>query len=352
VIKKQQVAVGTMDDLFARIQRSLRKRAAGALGVKPATVELTPMTPSELEEIKQFFGRPKFFIMGYPRSGTTLLARLIRLAPDVSCRWQGHFASGPGDWLDRLGRPEIAEWLQLRSNRWTAEGQPSLTALARLSADYFMERVADQEGSRWVGDKTPTARMDLAVDRLQRLYPDAHVLAIVRDGRDAALSQRIQAFIDQPDTLSLGDVRLRQAIEANPEDFGPEGRSLFSKGWLERVASDWSLSTGRGHQLASRVFAERYLSLRYEDLLADPTTEISRLWRFLGVTVEADVLSAVEGAMARNPAAEWHQQAAPDLARHLKRGTAGGWSDWFTPADLDLFHAVAGQPLSDWGYRT
>ncbi|HEY9528900.1 MAG TPA: hypothetical protein VIR02_17560, partial [Anaerolineales bacterium] len=36
------------------------------------------ITSEEVEEIKQFFPREKFFIFGHARSGTTLLARLTR----------------------------------------------------------------------------------------------------------------------------------------------------------------------------------------------------------------------------------------------------------------------------------
>ena len=45
--------------------------------------DIRVITPEELVEIRHFFPRDKFFIFGHARSGTTLLARLVRLHPEV-----------------------------------------------------------------------------------------------------------------------------------------------------------------------------------------------------------------------------------------------------------------------------
>ncbi|MFL7869972.1 MAG: hypothetical protein AB8I58_14175, partial [Anaerolineales bacterium] len=38
--------------------------------------QIPAITPKEVAEVKQFFPREKFFILGHARSGTTLLMRL------------------------------------------------------------------------------------------------------------------------------------------------------------------------------------------------------------------------------------------------------------------------------------
>ena len=58
---------------------------------KKARNSIPAITPEEVREIKQFFPREKFFILGHARSGTTLLMRLARLHPDVHCNYQAHF---------------------------------------------------------------------------------------------------------------------------------------------------------------------------------------------------------------------------------------------------------------------
>ena len=53
--------------------------------------EIPAITAEEVAEIRQFFAREKFFIMGHARSGTTILMRLARLHPEVHCNYQAHF---------------------------------------------------------------------------------------------------------------------------------------------------------------------------------------------------------------------------------------------------------------------
>jgi hypothetical protein len=71
------------------------RRAASILvrGEPPllARPPIPALTEAEVAEAKVFFPMPKFFIMGHARSGTTLLARLIRVHPEVHCNWQAHF---------------------------------------------------------------------------------------------------------------------------------------------------------------------------------------------------------------------------------------------------------------------
>lgn len=339
-----------MSDLGTRLRRGLQVRLTRWLGLEAEEVPLSPLRPEDLTSLQSHFPHPKFFVIGYPRSGTTLLARLLRLHPEVYCAWQGHFASGRGDLISRLARPDLMAWLNRSSNRWSS-GEELAPAVLRAATDWILERAAEEHGARWVGDKTPTARGEEAVARLAQLYPDAHLIHIVRDGRDAAVSQRFQAFIDQPETLRWMELRLRSALVERPEDFGPEGRSIFTADWLERVASHWAQTVSAGHKLAAETYDERYHALRFEQLIHDPWREMTSLWGFLGAGAPAELRSAVREAMERNPAASWHAEQAPELVASLERGAAGGWRDWFTPSDLRRFQGRAGEALETWGYE-
>ncbi len=67
--------------LFDRIKTSARVLLKG--DPKPRKRPGIPaITADEVAEVRQFFQREKFFILGHARSGTTLLARLVRLHPD------------------------------------------------------------------------------------------------------------------------------------------------------------------------------------------------------------------------------------------------------------------------------
>jgi LPS sulfotransferase NodH len=99
-------------------------------------------------EIKQFFPRRKFFILGHARSGTTLLMRLVRLHPDVHCSYQAHFFTRPPLLKSLVNTPEAEEWLTRKSNRWN-QGRDLSPLVLRAAADFIMERDAAREGQAY-----------------------------------------------------------------------------------------------------------------------------------------------------------------------------------------------------------
>jgi hypothetical protein len=118
--------------------------------------ELPIITSEEIAEVRQFFPRDKFFIFGHARSGTTLLARLVRLHPEVSCNWQAHFFTRQPLLKSLVNTPEAEEWLTRKSNRWNRGGDLS-TVVLRAVADFIIEREAAKEGKDIVGDKSPSS---------------------------------------------------------------------------------------------------------------------------------------------------------------------------------------------------
>jgi hypothetical protein len=259
-------------------------------------------------------------------------------------------STGQDDLISALAQSDLHRWLNRPNNRWV-KGRQLEAALIRVSADFVLESSPRTENVSILGDKTPAIRCDVALRRLHLIYPDAKVIMIVRDGRDALLSQRFQAFIDQPETLRLRQLALRRGLRRRPDRYGADGKSIFDRGWLERSARDWVRSTVDGHRIGQRLYRDSYFSLRYEDLLAQPLDELVKLWRFLGADSDPAAMEAlVRAEMARNPAADWHREKAPDLTRGLPRGIAGGWRAWFTQADAQQFLKCAGVGLNQWDY--
>jgi hypothetical protein len=336
-----------MADFPARLKRRLRRALAGdlaALGEGPE-----PLGEADLIELQALFARPKFFISGHARSGTTLLARLTRLHPEVHCNWQGHFFSRRGP-LPYLTAPGLKAWFGAASNRWTVEGEnPAL--LARVLCDFLMEHQAAALDKGIVGDKTPHEDGPAAMEWMHALYPDARLVYIVRDGRDVLVSKRVQAFIDHPEYLDRHDLAIRRSLQAQGNAYLAAGRSIFTPRALEDMSRKWARDVAECHRAGKMLYGDRYYSLRYEDLLADPGGNMHSVWSHLGAPApEAGVLRRVEAELNRNPASEWHAQAAPDLVGELPRGTPGGWRQVLNPRDQETIERVAGETLMAWGY--
>ncbi len=170
---------------------------------------------------------------------------------------------------------------------------------------------AAHRGKEWWGDMTPNYVNHLPL--LERLFPQARFVHLVRDGRNVALS-----------VLDLGRLH-RQA--ATPAFY-------------------WARAIRRGRR-AQRRLGDRYTEVRYEDLVADPERELRRLCEFLSIPYHPAVVEHDPDAAER----------VPDQVRHMHTRVSlpptRGLRDWRTQmsaADLRGFEAVAGRTLDQTGY--
>jgi hypothetical protein len=325
-------------DFKRRLRLSMRLLLYGQAPLEKRD-DIPAISAEEVAEVRQFFPMDKFFIYGHARSGTTLLTRLVRLHPEVHCNYQGHFFTRPPLLKSLVADPQVGSWLARRSNRWN-RGRDLSPLVLRAVSDFIMERDARQEGKRIVGDKSPNSLLDgEAVKLLHDVYPDGRLIFIVRDGRDAAISHRFQAFIDSPQNLPPADLQIREAFTRNPQPFMNGARSVFTEKGIRQAAEGWVHNVRETDRMGGELFGDRYISLRYENLLRTPWEEMCRLWQFLGVEPGTDALqAALQAELQENPDADWQQQKDSQIASSLPKGATGS------------FKQIAGETLVAWNY--
>jgi hypothetical protein len=310
------------------------------------------ISTEEVAQARAFFPLDKFFIFGHARSGTTLLTRLIRLHPDVHCNYQGHFFTRRPTIEGLVNSAEIESWLTRRSNRWN-QGRDLSPVIIRAVVDFIMEREARPLGAKIVGDKSPNSLLDgEAVILLHKVYPDGKLIFILRDGRDAAISHRIQTFIDATQHLTQQDWAIRSDFIDHPDSFIRGKRSIFTQQGIRSAAEGWVKNVRDTDYQGRLLFSDHFIALRYEDLLTDPPKEMNRLWKFLGLnTSKPDLADLLADELSSNPDKEWQLQKAGDLVEPLKKGKAGSWKQLFTPRDKQVFREIAGETLKTWEYE-
>ena len=310
------------------------------------------ITLEEVAEIKQFFPREKFFIFGHARSGTTLLMRLVRLHLEVHCNYQAHFFTRQPLLKSLVNTSEAEEWLTRKSNRWN-QGRDLSPLVLRAAADFIMERDAAKEGKHIVGDKSPLSTIHgQAVRDMHAVYPDAKLVYIVRDGRDVLISERFRNLVEESKFLKAEDKRIIQELRKDQSQFTNGKLSIFTETFIQRVAKGWVTNLQEMEEEGKRLFGENYFSLRYEDLLAHPFDEMTKLWKFLGVKKTDTSLEAkIKTEMTSNPDEEWQTKRNEDIASFLPKGQAGNWTRLFTEKDKRIFKEVAGEMLIQWGYE-
>jgi len=265
-----------------------------------------------------------FFIVGCPRSGTTLLRSLLRSHPNLTIPWETHFipsfyrafgdpSSDQEAWqlaCRILKFPRVAFW-GITAKEQDFSGCRSFSGVTRR----LFEIWAKKEGKpRW-GDKTPHYVREIPL--LVRLFPDAQVIHIVRDGRDVALSW----------------LRTR---------FEPLNLYTAARLWKEMVT--------RGRFDGALLAADAYLELRYEALLADPEATMRRACEFLNEAYDPAVLcpAIVPGDQRWLVASRAGRHQPPSGV--ILRDNAGKWRSTMTLRQRALFESVAGDLLGDLGY--
>ncbi|MBI1856346.1 MAG: sulfotransferase domain-containing protein, partial [Chloroflexi bacterium] len=223
----------------------------------------------------------------------------------------------------------------------------------RAAADFIMERDAAKEGKRIVGDKSPSSTIHgQAVRDAQVIYPDAKLVYIVRDGRDVLISERFRNFVEESKYLSPEDKRIIEDLRKDQAPFTDGTRSIFTEAFIRRVANGWVQNLQETEDEARRLYGKNYFGLRYEDLLARPFDEMSRLWKFLGVNKIGKLLEKeIKAEMASNPDEEWQTKRNEDIASFLPKGQAGNWEKLFTARDKAIFKELAGEMLVRWKYE-
>ena len=243
-------------------------------------------------------------IIGAPRSGTNILRDVLTSLPglttwpcdEINLMWRHGNARYPNDELP----PELAT-----------------PAVQRYMRREF-ERLARRHGGQVVVEKT--CANSLRVAFVERIFPDATYLFIVRDGIDAIASamQRWTAPVDLIYTLRkarwvpVADLpyygarfvrnRLHRTLtlEKRLALWGPvfDGmREAAAELTLEEVcALQWKTCVQRAEAALERLSADRVLRLRYEDFARDAAPQTSRILSFLQIPVATTlVAAAVEG---------------------------------------------------------
>lgn len=209
------------------------------------------------------------FVVGAPRSGTTLVAELLGRSPEVCNR-------GELDWL-----PHFAEQVAR-----SAEVDSAL--LDRVAAAYLTRLQQGEAGVHWFVDKQPLNF--LHVDLIGALFPQARIVHCRRSDRDTALSIWSQHF---------DSTEYRFAYD---------------------FADIAAVLNGCERLMAKARRDGRLLEARYKELARDPQAVIDDLAAALGLApFDCGVPNAVRGAIGT--ASVW-QARQPVYTRAIGRWRA------------------------------
>ncbi len=176
------------------------------------------------------------FVVGCQRSGTTLLRLILDSHPAISCGPETRFLQG-------LAPVTGTDWKRMQLYGFSRDDWHR--RFAELFGGFQQEYAERRGKTRWA-DKTPLYAKHL--DFIDEVFPDALVIHVIRDGPDVVLSHRDR----------FGWWSSVKAVEKWPRYI--------------RTARAWGRTAG----------PDRYLELRYEDIVADTEVAMRRVLDFVG----------------------------------------------------------------------
>ncbi len=251
------------------------------------------------------------FIIGCPRSGTTMLASLLKhssFGEPVETHFVTKFYRKLDDYgqldnkenfsrliKDILNERAIMQWkLQMDLDKFYNE-------LTEINYRNIVNKIcmlrAETKGNKSWGDKTPHYLRN--IDILYKLFPDSKYIYIVRDGRDVALS-----LLEKP--------------------WGPNNIFTCAHSWKEYNVPN---------EIIEKLKNRNHLYfVQYEDLLDNAERITPDIYKFLDEEYD-------EGKMT-------------ELIGRIRKGNYGKWKRKMNTRQIKLFENIAANTLKRFGYET
>lgn len=256
------------------------------------------------------------FIVGCPRSGTTLLSTLLHAHPNIAMPPETRFLLPVyeqreqfGDLTQAANRRKVGEFITARSTYFSdlrldrgkvidaiVDAPPTLgSALGTVWSEFARDRGA----KRW-GEKRPMYWREMGV--ILRLFPRAQVIHLVRDPRAAVAS-------------------LQQVS--------------WYKGGVPEAAALWVQADKELRRAGRRLGPGSYHRLRFEDLMGEPRARLSALCEFLEEDFAEQMLDHVSAARDIVPDRKtWHSR----VKGPLDSSRINAWQKVLSPADAGPIH--------------
>jgi hypothetical protein len=273
------------------------------------------------------------FLVGAPRSGTTLLQYMMGSHPNVSIpTGESHFMIPIYRDREKFGNlkekydvrkvleamysinPEFLDTdLQglrfdinsLSNDLWSS----GCDTIPKIFNELYSMNARGEGKLRW-GDKTPYYVLHMKT--LKEMFPDAKFIHIIRDGRDAALSM------------------LRRKNDLK----------IFN---IYHAAKIWKRFVQEGATTGKELGSDVYFEFRFEDLLLDPEFVVHDICRFIKEPYTDSIINY-------NPAKDPHGKT-PLLKGPIDKSNCNKWKSQMKKTHIRIFEGVAGKTLSQCGYE-
>lgn len=288
------------------------------------------------------------FVIGNPRSGTTLLRlaltshSLISIPPESSFiiylfPKYGYVKKFTKDALTNfekdLRNPRISP-----VNRWKMTEADFQRAIDNMTGKNYAEacqeiykcypKPGNDAGVAYWGDKNTAFYKH--IETLSHLYPNAKFIHIIRDVRAVFASYK----------------SLAQKIKEGKSEFYPN----LPSGPLE-TAVRWKNAVETTEKEISRLEGQN-ISIRYEDLVTNPELELKRICKLLSIPFEEKMLSFYKLNKKFQLEPTEHDDWKWRTKEPISTGRISAWKSKLTLEEVEAIEQVCGNTLRNFSYET
>ena len=262
--------LGRYDEAFAAFDTA--KKRALEFGARPYMAEAAAdlanrlkgfFTERRLKTLPVAEVRPNFpqpvFIVGFPRSGTTLIEQTLTVHPRISAGDELPYINDITQIMPRLLASPL-NYPDALAELWMGDQREGLNELR----DYYLNRAAKsgifKEGADFFTDKMPLNETHLGLIAL--LFPQSPIIHVIRHPLDVLLS-----------------------VYSNHLTHG-----FFCAAQMETIAQHYNLVADLILHYRQNLNM-RYLPVRYEDMVVDQEANVRKILDFVGVDFDPRCLS-------------------------------------------------------------
>lgn len=279
---------------------------------------------------------PFFFVVGRPRSGTTLLRTLFDAHPNVNfppeCQFivnlypkYGKKTSWTEEDIIAFYNDLISQWLfdtwnidneDLRRSLLAYTGENTFGTICKVVYKQY-NSLFEKKELLFIGDKNPGYAIYSKL--LLKIFPEAKFIHIIRDYRD--------------NFVSIKNV-----------DFELPVPSVVVQKWkyfFKKFNKDSTLKP------------ESYNVIKYEDLVKDPEIELQKLCKFIGIEFNAQVFNFYEKKdeiLKTYPPGYIHTYHS-SLMQKVNTSKIGVWKKQLSPWQIKLMDITVGKVAEHAGYE-
>ena len=259
------------------------------------------------------------FVVGAPRSGTTWLHRMLHEHP-ATVGLNAELTVF--HYLNLWDRRFQFEKSHIDQGKWT-QGAPLVYSeedffdgLRTIALDAYARLLRNKPQASHILDKHPGYALCLPL--MDRLLPTCKVVHIIRDGREVAVSM-----------------------------MSAKRRIGFGEGAVHGATREWADHVRHARHAGQTLGKDRYLEVRYEELMQRPQDGLRTIFRFAGLNAAEDLVERIASAHRM----EVNQVSRGNTEVNALRSTPDAiWKAKLTLEERWTMDRLAGDLLTELGY--